>query len=677
MKKQLGHYEIIAELGRGGMGVVYKGFEPSLNRYVAIKVLADALAHDASVKERFLREARSMAALNDSHIIQIYYIGEDSGQPYFVMEFVEGESLASLLKREGKLTPEQAAKVIHQTAQGLGSAHDKGVIHRDIKPANLMVTSKGGIKIADFGIALVSHDFSKKLTSTGEFVGTPGYLSPEICLGKPVDQRSDIFSLGVVLFECLTGRMPFTDESPLGLMLEVVRAEVPDVRQLNDQIDSELAGILTKMIAKEPTDRYQSCQDLATDLGCHPLVAKGGAITLQPAISAAAATVMGMKTPTSDLSPAAMPPALNASTKVSSAGEKQPQAAPAPVRQPVLSRPAPRSAPSVLPWAIAATLLLGVVGGTTYAFRNQIPYFQSASTSVPGITESSPAPAASMQVTPPPSVVSTPPSVAATSTAIETKPISEGTESVNSIPSSTDAIVQMDTPSVPSMAPTASSSAQGQAEVVSSAAIDGPAARASRVEPLKDLPAARAAESIPKVIAKSVEPTPKVAAPKPRVPTIALIAVGDSAIAEPAEQVIEETLARTGFNLVDQSVIPRVNRMLRGDHPDFGSVLQTLARSGKADVVVFIHARPVGTQDLTYYGRSSTLYTAQIEIKAYHVSDQHMLGPGWNEQVSFTTLNASEKAREAIEPLMGEVTDKLADYRVRKGRSSEPNFTQG
>ncbi|MCE7950045.1 MAG: serine/threonine protein kinase [Xanthomonadales bacterium PRO7] len=273
----IGHYRTLGLLGRGGMGVVYKGHEASLNRYVAIKVLADSLAHDESVKERFLREARSMAALNDPHIISIYYIGDDAGQTYFVMEFVDGESLGSLLKREGKLKPEQAAKIIYQTAQGLSTAHDKGVIHRDIKPGNLMLTSKGAVKIADFGIALSTQDFSKKLTSTGEFVGTPGYLSPEVCQGKPVDQRSDIFSLGIVLFECLAGRMPFTDESPLGLMLEVVKAEIPDVRTLNAEVDPELERILSRMVAKDPAERYQSCQELVADLEKHRAIAGSNA----------------------------------------------------------------------------------------------------------------------------------------------------------------------------------------------------------------------------------------------------------------------------------------------------------------------------------------------------------------------------------------------------------------
>ena len=276
----LGHYQIRSELGRGGMGVVYKAYEPSLNRHVAIKVLARSLAHDESVRERFLREARSMAALNDPHIIQIFFIGEEAGQTYFVMELVDGISLGALIKHEAKLSTEQAAKAIYQTACGLAVAHDNGVIHRDIKPGNLMVTTRGNIKIADFGIALTTQDFSKKLTSSGEFVGTPGYLSPEVCLNKPVDQRSDIFSLGVVLFESLTGHMPFKDESPLGLMLEVVTADIPDVRTLNTQVDRELSRILAKMIAKNPPDRYQTCHELVSDLASHPLVAKGGDMPL-------------------------------------------------------------------------------------------------------------------------------------------------------------------------------------------------------------------------------------------------------------------------------------------------------------------------------------------------------------------------------------------------------------
>ncbi|MGA9826794.1 MAG: serine/threonine-protein kinase, partial [Rhodanobacteraceae bacterium] len=375
MKTRLGHYDIVAELGRGGMGVVYKGHESSLNRYVAIKVLSDSLAHDESVKERFLREARSMAALNDPHIIQIYFIGDDDGQTYFVMEFVDGESLGSMLKREKTLAVDAAAKVIYQTALGLATAHDHGVIHRDIKPGNLMIGSRGMLKIADFGIALSNQDFSKKLTSTGEFVGTPGYLSPEVCLGKPVDQRSDIFSLGVVLFEMLAGRMPFNDASPLGLMLEVVKADIPDVRELNANVDPQIAAILVKMIAKDPVDRYQSCHELTAALMQYPAVARGGPISVKPKISPAAATQVGhlLPTPTPASQPITGPsPVITAADATRAAATQQPPASlpdTAPHERP--TRATGRSV-NIVPWAVAALLLVGVASAA-YAWRAHIP----------------------------------------------------------------------------------------------------------------------------------------------------------------------------------------------------------------------------------------------------------------------------------------------------------------
>jgi serine/threonine-protein kinase len=280
MKTHLGHYEIVSELGRGGMGVVYKGYEPALSRYVAIKELSPTLAHDPAVVERFLREARSMAMLNDPHIIQIYSIGQEEGLPFFVMEFVDGSSVAAIIQRDLHLYPEDAMKIVHQTAQGLSAAHERGVIHRDIKPANLIISQRGQVKIADFGIALANADMNQKLTSAGEMVGTPGYLPPELLLGRPVDQRSDVYALGVVLFEMLTGRTPFSDASVYKLMLDVVQTEIPDVREINSEIDPGVAAILAKMLIKDPAKRYQSMAELIADLEKHPLVARGGQLRL-------------------------------------------------------------------------------------------------------------------------------------------------------------------------------------------------------------------------------------------------------------------------------------------------------------------------------------------------------------------------------------------------------------
>ena len=281
MKTHLGHYEIIAELGRGGMGVVYKGYEPSLARYVAIKELTPTLAHDGVVVERFLREARSMAMLNDPHIIQIYSIGQENEEPFFVMEFVDGASVAGLIKRDGHLRSDDALKILHQTAQGLSTAHDHGVIHRDIKPANLMISQRGQVKIADFGIALANHDLSAKLTSAGDVVGTPGYLPPEVLLGNPVDTRSDVYALGIALFEMLTGRTPFFNSNVYKLMHDVVQKEAPDVREVNAEIDPGIAAILTKMLSKDPAQRYQTMHELICDVEKHPLIIRGGPLMVK------------------------------------------------------------------------------------------------------------------------------------------------------------------------------------------------------------------------------------------------------------------------------------------------------------------------------------------------------------------------------------------------------------
>ncbi|MET0231406.1 MAG: serine/threonine-protein kinase, partial [Rhodanobacteraceae bacterium] len=596
-------------------------------------------------KERFLREARSMAALNDPHIIQIYFIGDDEGQTYFVMEFVEGESLGSMLKREGKLSVEQSAKVIYQTALGLSTAHDRGVVHRDIKPGNLMINSRGAVKIADFGIALSNHDLSKKLTTTGEFVGTPGYLSPEVCLGKPVDQRSDIFSLGIVMFEMLTGRMPFTDESPLGLMLEVVKAEIPDVREINHDVDPEIARILDRMIAKDPTERYQNCHEVVAELGAHPLVAKGGPISLKPKMSTAAQTMIGQKTPVSAQTalPAtprtpAMGQAAVANTRITPSGLPQPPPpAPGVGHQSVLDRTGTSGSGkgSALPWAIAAVIAL-LIGGGAYAMRDRIPGFgtSTATTATASVTTTPTATTVAATSTP------------GTSSASVTTP--KATVETSSGTAEQQASANLATAAMPDIQP------PPPPPPVDNGATDpsgAPAARASQagVDALRDLPAAKAAEeAAPPSIAKATPPKPAVP-PKPKVPTIAVVSSGDDVISSPAGDALVSLLQNHGFRVIE-------------GHGSVGSF------SGRADAVLVINARPVGSQEIAYYGQSSTLYTVQLGVKAYRVSDNSVLWTSSPEQVNFTSLNAAEKAREAIEPMLDTVDSRLAEFRSRGNR---------
>ncbi len=732
MKTQLGHYDIVSELGRGGMGVVYKGFEGSLHRYVAIKVLADSLAHDEAVKERFLREARSMAALNDPHIIQIYFIGDDDGQTFFVMEFVDGESLGSVLKREGLLHPEQAARIIFQTAQGLATAHDRGVIHRDIKPGNIMITSRGNVKIADFGIALSTSDFSKKLTSTGEFVGTPGYLSPEVCLGKPVDQRSDIFSLGIVLFEMLAGRMPFTDESPLGLMLEVVKAEIPDVCTLNAEVDPELSRILSRMIAKDPNDRYQNCQELINDLSRHPLLAGGGTLRLQTQPSTAAATVIGMKTPLSGQvalprttpTPSSIPrttPAANASLPAAPVTTRSPTPVPdsaaAVAHESVLQRqtPAPaKSSSAALPLAIAAIVLLGL-GGGAWAFREQIPMLKQwlpgaqvatvpsapPATSTPAVntpsaaattaTTMTAAATASMPAASTASASSSPSgtttdsaggttaatTAASSSAAIPSAPAAPATPVPASESASVAELMAANAPaatpppattSAASISPSAESALVEQVARAYTSNGAGPAPRASQVDPLKELAAAQAASAAANAqLARTVPSAPVVPA-KPHIPTIAVLSGGDISVADPAGRVIEQALAHHGYRLLDAEMMPHAERFLGGQRPNVGGLLDMLAKTGRIDAIVVVHARPTGSQNIAYHGQSDTMNTAQLSVSVYVVQGQQKLGQSWTENVNFTALSAKAQAEEAVEQIAPQVEQVLVDYRPGRNR---------
>ena len=227
------------------MGVVYKAHEESLNRFVAIKVLGEHLAEDHSYVQRFVREAQSAAKLNHPNIVQIYAIGEDERTALLRDGVRVRHQPAELISRAAaRWRPRSAARIILQAAAGLQAAHERGIIHRDIKPANLMIDDRGLVKIADFGLALPMASAAARLTATGMFMGTPGYLSPEQCLDEDVDHRTDIYSLGVTFFEALTGRIPFKADSPLALLRQIVDVEPPDVRDLNPEVDDAAREIL-------------------------------------------------------------------------------------------------------------------------------------------------------------------------------------------------------------------------------------------------------------------------------------------------------------------------------------------------------------------------------------------------------------------------------------------------
>jgi len=253
--EQLSNYKIIGKLGKGGMATVYKAHELSLNRVVALKVLSPQLSEDRDYIKRFQREAQAAAQLNHPHIVQVYAIGEEKGVHYFAMEYIKGSSLAQIKKEKGVLPPEEAVTVIKQVADALAEAHGVGLVHRDIKPSNIMIDALGRAKVTDFGIAYVSHA-QTKLTREGSIIGTPEYLSPEQCEGKTVDRRSDIYSLGVTLYEVLTGKTPYEADTPVSMLMKIVKGDFPPISEVNPNVPAPLRDIVEKMMQTDPNKRY-------------------------------------------------------------------------------------------------------------------------------------------------------------------------------------------------------------------------------------------------------------------------------------------------------------------------------------------------------------------------------------------------------------------------------------
>jgi uncharacterized RDD family membrane protein YckC len=262
---RLQHFQLVRLLGRGGMGAVYFGTDVSLDRPVAIKVLALDQAHDPEVVERFEREARSQARLRHPNVAQIYFIGEDRGFHFFVMEYLEGPGLDAFLAKGTPLGWTEALDYTLAAARGLRAALAHGFVHRDVKPSNLMLDNEAGVKVLDFG--LVKRNFGDaQLTRDGAIVGSPLYMSPEQGRGQPADHRSDIYSLGCTLYHMLTGRPPFVGESPVGIITMHVTDRAPALRDLNPQVPQAVARIVERMLAKKPDERFADYDQLIAAL---------------------------------------------------------------------------------------------------------------------------------------------------------------------------------------------------------------------------------------------------------------------------------------------------------------------------------------------------------------------------------------------------------------------------
>ncbi len=257
-------YEIIRSIGEGGMANVYLGYDTILDRKVAVKVLRGDLAGDEKFVRRFQREALSASSLSHPNIVEMYDVGEDNGIYYIVMEYIEGETLKQLLKRRGKLTLSEALDIMLQLTDGMASAHDAYIIHRDLKPQNIMIKDDGQIKITDFGIAMALN--STQLTQTNSVMGSVHYLPPEQASGKGSTIRSDIYSMGIIFYELLTGELPFRGDNAVEIALKQMKEPIPDVREFNKEIPTSVYNVIKRATAKNPKNRYTDAREMHDDL---------------------------------------------------------------------------------------------------------------------------------------------------------------------------------------------------------------------------------------------------------------------------------------------------------------------------------------------------------------------------------------------------------------------------
>lgn len=264
--RELGDYRVLRRIGVGGMAEVYLADQLSLGRQVAMKVLLRSLAADATYVERFMHEARAVAALSHANIVQIHEVGQIDGYHFIVQEYVRGKNLAEVLKREGALQPRLVLDVLRQVTAALAKADEAGIVHRDLKPENILLSYSGEVKVADFGLARLRHVENRTLTQAGVTMGTPLYMSPEQIEGRPVDCRSDIYSLGVTCYHLLTGHPPHQGDTALAIALQHLNVPPRPLENLRDDIPSSMARIVHRMIAKKPEQRYGSPGELLAEL---------------------------------------------------------------------------------------------------------------------------------------------------------------------------------------------------------------------------------------------------------------------------------------------------------------------------------------------------------------------------------------------------------------------------
>jgi len=695
MDERIGQYTTVEELGRGGMGVVYKAHDPSLDRFVAIKVLGTHLTEDPEYVQRFSREARAAAALNHPNIVQIYTIGEDAGRHYFVMEYVKGTSVQQLIRTEGRLDPARAAGIVLQAASGLAAAHGAGILHRDIKPGNLMVDERGIVKIADFGLAL-APEAATRLTATGMLMGTPGYLSPEQCLDQGVDKRSDIYSLGATFFEMLTGRTPFTADSPLALLRKIVELQPPDLGELAPDVAPEVRRIVSRMMAKDPAERYQECEEIVGDLrrwmeasGAGAAIPAEGASRAAAAVASGATrseqlettpTILVASGPPKTAAPPPPPPAAPPPEPAQdSPATPPPPALDSPVEEPAALPPTAKNRTVAIAAVVVVFLLLGLAGAGVVAWKLGAGPLASlmGSGERTGTTSSADETGLSTGSAGTSDLPASPEGFADVSGVEVEGEQAAPTGTQEQAQSLRPATSGQQHPAGPAPAPLA---AAGSAPATTSQAnrVPQPASQANRVpQPAGVTAKPPSAASSAAAHAAPAQP------PAPVSSGTIVLAVGEELAAGEAGRYLRERLSHAGIELAEIDDFPRALELVEQDPaPPTNSILSRL--HGRAANLVLVRAKYLGSRELNYLGRGSSAtetgrvrmtaggleskrtYTggspdqaqrSRLSVTCYDLATTHTLAPRWSTTVEYTPLNVGRNVEKALGKEAGDIID--------------------
>jgi eukaryotic-like serine/threonine-protein kinase len=630
MQEKIGHYTIVSQLGRGGMGVVYKAHEEALNRFVAIKVLTEGLTEDATFLQRFVREAQAAAGLSHPNIVQIFFIGEDGGHPYFVMEYVTGRSLNHVLREEGRIGNPRASQMILQAAHGLAAAHDKGIIHRDIKPANLILDDRGLVKIADFGLAL-PVDAENRLTATGMMVGTPGYLAPEQCRGEKVDHRTDIYALGITYYQLLTG-------------------QAPDVTTLNPDVDPESRRILQKMIAKDREQRYQDCHQLVADLeeylatrGVRSMTAglavPKPATAAAPAAMAAATQVLNSRltNPQADV-PTTIDTPAPATAAVNRLAAKEPNTMPDQTYQSPATAPSMAIPPAVAyvpppaapkkssAWVVIALALVLVLGGGAAAAIVGVKMYNNWKNAK--------------------SLVAT------------TDTTTTATSSAAVVPQTSSASTQPDPRLLfqPQQVPTKTDAAQVPVSDSTAAPVGGQAASPVYVPPVAQPTHIAQNNPHPSGSGAVVTRPPEQPRPARRASGVAIAVMGDANLVSSVSQVVNSELSAAGLKTVETESLPATEGVT--------STSRLISRLRDAGYAVLVVARvdAAGERQLKYLGRYDTAYTSKVTLTTYDLATGNPFGSPARGTIEYTTANADRKAEEVVGRLARDTAEAIQNH---------------